>query len=56
MFIVTNGFIGLNANAIPLKCVSMSDQKCKISPVIMNINSNESLSLQCSCKQIQWQL
>ena len=31
MFIVAIGFIGLNANVNPLKCVSMSNQECKIS-------------------------
>ena len=48
MFVATVGFIGLNANviplnAIPLKCVSKSNQECKVRPVIMNINSNEPL-------------
>ena len=28
-------------NAIPLKCVSMSNQECKIRPEIININSNK---------------
>ena len=28
-------------NAIPLKCVSMSNQECKIRLAIMNINSDE---------------
>ena len=40
-FILTIGFIGLNANATPLKCVSMNNQEYKMRPVIMNINSNE---------------
>ena len=26
-----------------LKCISVSNQECKIEPVIMNINSNEPL-------------
>ena len=26
-----------------LKCVSMNNQECKVRPVIMNINSNETL-------------
>ena len=38
---MTIGFIGLYANVNPLKCVSMSDQECKIRPEIMNIISNE---------------
>ena len=28
-------------NAIPLKCVSMNNKKCKIGPEILNINRNE---------------
>ena len=48
MFIAVIGFIGLNANANPLnevqlKCVSIKNQKCKVRPAIMNINSNELL-------------
>ena len=48
MFALAIGFIGLNANAVPLnaipmKCVSMSNQECKIRPAKMNINSNETL-------------
>ena len=43
MFIAIIEFIGLNANANLLKCVSMSTQECKIGPPITNINSNETL-------------
>ena len=48
MFIAVIGFIGLNANANPLnevqlKCVWIKNQKCKVRPAIMNINSNELL-------------
>ena len=43
MFIATIGFIGFNTNAVPLECVSMSDQECKVRPEIMNVNSNASL-------------
>ena len=46
MFLVVTGFIELaNANLlneILLKCVSMSNQECKVRPTIMNINSNKS--------------
>ena len=38
IFILIIGLIGLNLNVIPLKCVSMSNQECKIRPVIININ------------------
>ena len=48
MFITVTGFVGLNAdvtplNEIPLKCVLMSNQECKVRTAIMNINSNEPL-------------
>ena len=36
-------FIGLNANVNPLKCVSMTNQECKVRPAIMIVNSNEFL-------------
>ena len=32
-FIAAIGFIALNAKAIPLKCVSMNNQECKVRPV-----------------------
>ena len=39
-------FIGLTVlsnftNVIPLKCISMKNQDCKVRPKIININSNE---------------
>ena len=37
-------------NAIPLKCVSMNNQECKIRPEIININSNEPLFYPYSVK------
>ena len=43
MFNVVIGFTGLNIKAIPLKCVSISNQECKVRPTIMNINKNEPL-------------
>ena len=48
MFVLVIGFYGFNAdlnplNAIPLKCVSINDQECKVKSSIMNVNSNESL-------------
>ena len=37
-------FINFNlSNVNSLECVSMSNQKCKIRPEIININTNESL-------------
>ena len=44
MFLVTVYFFSCNAsNAIPLKSVLMNNQKCKIKPGIIDINSNEHL-------------
>ena len=48
MSVVAIGFIGLNINvnllnAIPLMCVSVKNQECKVRPTIMNVNSNEPL-------------
>ena len=40
-FITAIGFIGLNA--VPLKCVSVSNQECRIRSAIVNINSNKPL-------------
>ena len=28
-------------NAIPLSCISMKNQECKVRPEIINVNSNE---------------
>ena len=42
IFVSALMFCGCNAlNAIPLKCVSMHNQECRIRPEIMNINSNK---------------
>ena len=51
MFVVTMSFFSCNAlNAIPLKCVSMNNQECRIRPEIININSNEPTFYPCSIK------
>ena len=34
-------FFSCTLHAIPLKCVSMNNQQCRIRPEIININSNE---------------
>ena len=46
-FVSTIMFFGCNAlnaiplNTVPLKCVSMNNQECRIRPEIIKINSNE---------------
>ena len=42
VFFVVTGFIGLSV-VNPLKCVSLNNQEYRVIPVIMNINSNETL-------------
>ena len=37
-FIKAIAFIRLNANVVPLQCVSMSNKECKIRAAILNIN------------------
>ena len=42
IFVSVMMFFGCNvSNVNPLKCVSMSNQECKIRPEIININSNK---------------
>ena len=48
MFFTEMPFFSCNAlNEIPLKCVSMSNEECKVRPVIRNINGNEPLFYPC---------
>ena len=47
--IILSTFLGCSGlNAIPLKCVSMSNHECKLRQAIVNINSNESLFYPCN--------
>ena len=41
MFIAAMTFVGCGT----LKCVSMSDQECKVRAAIMNVNSSEPFSM-----------
>ena len=42
MFLTAVAFFSCNAlNAIPLKCVLMNNQECKVRPEMLNINSDE---------------
>ena len=36
-------FFGRLSSVNPLECVSMNNQKCKVRPEIVNVNSNEPL-------------
>ena len=56
MFVVAISFLSCNAlnaipmNSIPLKCVSMNNQECRIRPEIININGNEPIFYPYSIK------
>ena len=48
-------FIGLTilsnfTNVIPLSCISMKNQECKVRPEIINVNSNEPIFYSFSIK------
>ena len=39
---ILSSFTNANSlNAIPLSCISMKNQECKVRPEIINVNSNE---------------
>ena len=54
--VFTTMFFGCNVlsvnplTAVPLKCVSMNNQECRVRPEIININSNEPLFYRYSIK------
>ena len=42
IFVSTLKFFGCNlSNVIPLECVSINSQECKVRPEIIHVNSNE---------------
>ena len=43
-------FFGSLSNVNPLECVSMKNQKCKVRPEIINVNSNEPIFYPYSIK------
>ena len=51
IFVLAMILFGCNlSNVNPLKCVSMSNQKCIVRPEIVHVNSNESVFFLCSIK------
>ena len=43
---ILSNFINANSlNAIPLSCISMKNQECKVRPEIINVNSNNPILL-----------
>ena len=50
IFVSTLMFFGSLSSVNPLKCISMNNQKCKVRPEIINVNSNESLFYRFSIK------
>ena len=45
-------FVGITLSATPLKCVSMNNQKCKVTSEVVNVNSDESVFYPFSIKTI----
>ena len=43
IFVPTLMFFSSLSNLNPLECVSMNNQKCRVRPEIVNVNSNEPL-------------
>ena len=44
-------FFGFNLSSVnPLECISMNNQKCKVRPKIVNVNSNEPVFYHFSIK------
>ena len=50
IFVFTMMFFGSLSNVNPFECVSMRNQECKVSPEIVNVNSNEPLFYPFSIK------
>ena len=50
IFVLTLMFFGSLSSINPLECVSMNNQKCKVRPEIVNVNSNEPLFYPFSIK------
>ena len=51
IFVSTMMFFGFNLSGVnPLECISMNNQKCKVRPKIVNVNSNEPVFYHFSIK------
>ena len=51
IFVSAMTFFGCNLlNVIPLKCISMNNQECKVRPEIINVNGNEPIFFPFSIK------
>ena len=61
---ILSNFASINSlNAIPLSCISISNQECKTRPQVVNVNgdkpvffpfSNETSKCSCSCNNINF--
>ena len=56
IFVSTLMFFSSLSNLNPLECVSMNNQKCRVRPEIVNVNSNEPLFYPFNIKtsKMQW--
>ena len=52
MFFIGLAILSNFTNVIPLSCISMKDQECKVRPEINNFNSNEPYFILLVLKQV----
>ena len=50
IFILTMKFFGSLSSVNPLKCISISNQECKVRPEVVNVNSKEPIFYPYSMK------
>ena len=50
MFILSLMFLGSLSSVNPLECISIKNQECKVSPEIINVNSNNPIFYPFSIK------
>ena len=52
MFYIGSLFLSSLVSTTSLSCISMKNQECKVRPEIINVNSNEPISILLVLKQI----
>ena len=52
VFCIGSLFLSSLVRATSLSCISMKNQECKVRPEIINVNSNEPISILLVLKQI----
>ena len=52
VFFIGSTILSSFTNLIPLSCISMKNQECKVRPEIINVNSNEPVFILLVLKQV----